>query len=82
MNVSVAILRVPEGLDFTGHIADFNLSDITSGKQKTGVDNPQFNQDDVSTISGKFGNGILKLSQGTGTRQLNCIIYSFSRCRD
>lgn len=43
MHVAVAILRVQEGLDYSGVIADFNLEDSnSSGQQKTGINNPSF----------------------------------------
>lgn len=43
MHVSVAILRVQDGLDYTGIIAD------VEGKSKlTGVDNDGFTEDDAT----------------------------------
>ena len=46
MHVSVAILRVPEGLDYTGIIADFDscadLNSRTKNIKSEGLDNPSF----------------------------------------
>lgn len=77
MNISVAILRVPEGLDYTGIIADFNLSDITSGKQKKGIDNPQFtvSQDDVAIISAQPGNFIVNFFYRSKLSNIKFLYY-------
>ncbi|XP_046464175.1 uncharacterized protein LOC124209967 [Daphnia pulex] len=42
MNVALAVLRVQEGLDYTGMIGDFDsMEDFSSGKLKSeGIDNP------------------------------------------
>lgn len=41
MHVAVAILRVQDGLDYTGIIADFNV-----GSKSNGVDNKAFASED------------------------------------
>lgn len=81
MNVAVAILRVPEGLDFTGIIADFDLSDLNSAKsKKKGIDNPQFSSclevttkqdnDDMSELS-LCSTEVTEISQSEATSTLN-----------
>ncbi|EFX69159.1 hypothetical protein DAPPUDRAFT_259063 [Daphnia pulex] len=42
MHVAVVVLRVQEGLDYTGIIGDFDsMEDFSSGKLKSGgIDNP------------------------------------------
>ena len=50
MHVAVAVLRVPEGLDYTGIIADFDWEDSTpsnDSKQSSGLENPSFTPDDT-----------------------------------
>ncbi|XP_046634308.1 bumetanide-sensitive sodium-(potassium)-chloride cotransporter-like [Daphnia pulicaria] len=44
MHVAVAVLRVQEGLDYTGIIGDFDsMEDFSTGKLKSeGIDNPQY----------------------------------------
>lgn len=52
MHVAIAVLRVPEGLDFTGIIADFDSEETVNGNRKTGIDNPHFvvsPQDSISS---------------------------------
>lgn len=39
MHVAVAVLRVQEGLDYTGIIGDFGTD---NGNRKNGIDNPHF----------------------------------------
>lgn len=49
MNVAVAVLRVQEGLDYTGIIGDFVMDEFSNGKQKSeGIDNPQY----IDTLEG------------------------------
>lgn len=49
MNVAVAVLRVQEGLDYTGIIGDFVMDEFSNGKQKSeGIDNPQY----INTLEG------------------------------
>lgn len=50
MNIAVAMLRVQEGLDFTGVIADFDLTDLDY-KQKSGIDNPQYSTSPEESIT-------------------------------
>ena len=52
MHVAVAVLRVQEGLDYTGIIGDFDTGDFSSiAKQKTeGIDNPQY----INTLEGSI----------------------------
>jgi siderophore synthetase component len=43
MHVAVTILRVQEGLDYTGIIRDFDRKDLANDNQnKEGIDNPTF----------------------------------------
>ena len=43
MHVAVTILRVQEGLDYTGIIRDFDVKDLIKDNQnKEGIDNPTF----------------------------------------
>ena len=50
MHVAVAVLRVPEGLDFTGIIADLSDEVQDSSNSNTvingGIDNPSFTPED------------------------------------
>jgi hypothetical protein len=52
MHVAVAVLRVPEGLDYAGIIADFDCSDLSNkrknkkSKKRSGIDNPMFLPDE------------------------------------
>lgn len=49
MNVAVAVLRVQEGLDYTGILGDFDAEEFGSGKRKSeGIDNPQY----INTLEG------------------------------
>ncbi len=52
MHVAVAVLRVQEGLDYTGIIGDFDsMEDFSSGKLKSeGIDNPQY----TNTLEGSI----------------------------
>ncbi len=52
MHVAVAVLRVQEGLDYTGIIGDFDsMEDFSGGKQKSeGIDNPQY----TNTLEGSI----------------------------
>ena len=51
MHVAEAVLRVQEGLDYTGIIGDFDVEDFSSAKQKTeGIDNPQY----INTLEGSI----------------------------
>jgi len=53
--------RVPEGLDYTGIIADFNCSELRKKRQKkksrkrNGIDNPMFLPDDKPPTT-EYGN--------------------------
>ena len=55
MHVAVAVLRVPERLDYTGIIADVDISDLKNNrkskksKKLRGVDNPLFVPDEKLT---------------------------------
>ena len=42
MHIAVTILRVQEGLDYTGIIRDFEVKDLVKDNQNKGVDNPTF----------------------------------------
>ena len=42
MHVAVAVLRLQEGLDFTGIVADFDAEESQNRKKKAGIDNPQY----------------------------------------
>lgn len=43
MHIAVTILRVQEGLDYTGIIRDFDINDLVKDKQNNeGIDNPTF----------------------------------------
>ncbi len=43
MHIAVTILRVQEGLDYTGIIRDFDIKDLAKNKQTNrGIDNPTF----------------------------------------
>jgi hypothetical protein len=46
MHVAVTILRVQEGLDYTGILRDFDVKDLTKDNKKKegkkGIDNPTF----------------------------------------
>ncbi len=62
MHVAVAILRVQEGLDYSGVIADFNVEDSSDGKKETGIDNPQFiNTPEDYTATPPFSTVVLYL---------------------
>ena len=43
MHVAVAVLRLPEGLDYTGIIGNF-IDETLKLKNDTGIDNPVFNK--------------------------------------
>jgi len=51
MHVAVAVLRVPEGLDYTGIIADFQCEESTNNNNDSnkGLENPIFTPDDTQT---------------------------------
>ena len=61
MHVAVAVLRVPEGLDYSGIIADFDCSELKNKRQKkktkkrNGIDNPMFLPDDKPPTT-EYGN--------------------------
>jgi hypothetical protein len=43
MHIAVTILRVQEGLDYTGIIRDFDINHLVKDKQNNeGIDNPTF----------------------------------------
>jgi solute carrier family 12 sodium/potassium/chloride transporter 2 len=55
MHIAVTILRVEEGLDYTGIIRDFDIKDLVKEKPiKEGIDNPTFENsresDDTATF--------------------------------
>lgn len=63
MHVAVAILRVPEGLDYTGMIADFDYNELKNKrnnkktkKPRNGIDNPMFLPDNKHPTSAGYGN--------------------------
>lgn len=50
MHVAVAVLRVQEGLDYTGIIADFEWTDNSANRPEgSGQDNPCFTREDSSS---------------------------------
>ena len=51
MHVAVAVLRVSEGLDFTGIIGDFDWTEMGSSKQKDGQDNSSFSMDESGSTT-------------------------------
>lgn len=59
MHVAVAILRVQEGLDYTGIIADFELADEPENgndeKKGDGLENPVFVAE-IATQAAPFSN--------------------------
>ncbi|KAI9550869.1 hypothetical protein GHT06_000210 [Daphnia sinensis] len=55
MHIGVAVLRVQEGLDYTGIIGDFDVNATDSGKQPTeGNDNLAFEESQEDSIASTF----------------------------
>jgi hypothetical protein len=55
MHIAVTILRVQEGLDYTGIIRDFDINDLVKGKQNNeGIDNPTFANSQESDVIETF----------------------------
>lgn len=60
MHVAVAILRVPEGLDYSGILAEFDNDEVVHKQPDLhntavkGVDNPAFVSDNLCPSSGPF----------------------------
>ena len=74
MHVAVAVLRVQEGLDFTGIIGDFDTAeDFSSGKQKSeGIDNPQY----TNTLEGSIASTATPFSKSNYPLPIRRIICS------
>ena len=52
MHVAVTILRVQEGLDYTGIIRDFDVKDLIKDNQtKEGIDNPTFENERERSVT-------------------------------
>ena len=55
MHVAVTILRVQEGLDYTGIIRDFDVKDLIKDNQtKEGIDNPTFENERERSVTAIF----------------------------
>ena len=79
MNIAVAVLRVQEGLDYTGVIQDFDLANL-SDKIKAEIDNPAYSNTLERTITSSSAQfSALWQLLDIFARVLNICLFSFIR---